>query len=108
MRSAAILFAFSLAAAPVLAETVDVKFVGPVDLQIYECQTITRSSFINRVCYDELASKMIILLRATTYYAYCRVPKCLVDAFLGAESMGRFYNTSIKSSAVAGAYDCID
>jgi hypothetical protein len=47
------------------AETVDVKYRGPVDLVPFTCQNITRSSFINRVCYDESESYMLIELDGT-------------------------------------------
>jgi len=33
------------------AETVDVNYRGPVDLKPFTCQD-TKSSFVNRVCYD--------------------------------------------------------
>jgi hypothetical protein len=51
------------------AETVDVKYRGPVDLKSFTC-TNTVSSFVNRVCYDEDNSYMLILLRGTWYH-YC-------------------------------------
>ena len=53
-------------------ETVDVKYRGPVDLKKFECQEISRSSFIQRVCYDKAQSYMIISLRGT-YYHYCEL-----------------------------------
>ena len=36
-----------------------------------------------------------------TYYHYCDIDKATIDAFLGADSMGRFYNAAIKSR-----FDC--
>lgn len=98
---------FALLASPALAETVDVKYAGSVDLGSYECQPITRSSLVNRVCYDAGALSMIVLLRST-YYAYCDVPANLVAEFYAAKSMGRFYNQQIKSDAVGGRYACND
>lgn len=99
--------AIALLATSAFAETVEVKYVGPVDLGTYECQTVTRSSLVNRVCFDQKASSMILLLKAT-YYAYCDVPDELVESFYAAESMGRFYNQQIKSDAAAGKYACND
>lgn len=97
--------AITLLATPAFAETIDVKYVGPVDLGSYECQTVTRSSLVNRVCFDQAAGSMIVLLKST-YYAYCHVPPDLIQAFYAADSMGRFYNQWIKSDAVAGEYSC--
>jgi hypothetical protein len=56
---------------PAWAETVDVRYFGVVDLASYECADITRSSFVNRVCYDEAEQHMVVQLRET-YYAYWR------------------------------------
>ena len=99
--------AITFLAAPAFAEVIDVKYAGPVDLGAYECQTVTRSSLVNRVCFNEAARSMIVLLK-TTYYAYCDVPTALVSSFYAAESMGRFYTQQIKSDAVAGKYACND
>lgn len=87
------------------AESIEVKFAGAVDLDSYACETITRSSLVNRVCYDQPAGSMIVLLR-DTYYVYCSVPAVLVTEWKAAESMGRFYNQRIKSDAVQGLYAC--
>lgn len=34
------------------AESVDVKYRGSVDLKPFACQDITRSTVVNRLCYD--------------------------------------------------------
>jgi hypothetical protein len=86
------------------AETADVKYRGPVDLNPFTC-TDTVSSFVNRVCYDEKNQYMVILLK-TTYYHHCEIPKSVVDALLNADSKGRFYNGNIKGSGKDGPYDC--
>jgi hypothetical protein len=82
------------------AETVDVKYRGPVDLTPFDCKPINRSSFINRVCYDQKNAYMIVLLK-TTYYHYCNIDSGTVAAFEAAASMGQFYNATIK-----GRFDC--
>jgi hypothetical protein len=83
------------------AETVTVKYrESPVPLDSFQCQSIERSSFIRRVCYDQKNSYMIVQLNET-YYHYCNIDKATVDAFDAADSMGRFYNASIK-----GHFDC--
>jgi len=87
------------------AESVDVKYRGPVDLKPFSCQDITRSSFINRLCYDAPNQYVIVQLK-TTYYHYCEMPKATVDDWLAASSMGHFYNARIKGSGTDGPYDC--
>lgn len=87
------------------AETVNVKYRGPVDLTRFVCSDITRSSFINRVCYDQPNQYMVIQLNAV-YYPYCEIPKLTIDALLSADSMGRYFNANIKGSGSDGPFDC--
>jgi hypothetical protein len=94
-----------LIAAEVRSETVDVKYRGPVDLRTFECRDITRSSFIQRVCYDKAQSYMIISLKGN-YYHYCELTPATFDSLMGAPSMGQFYNQSIKGSGSDGPFDC--
>ncbi|TFW54413.1 hypothetical protein CT676_40370 [Bradyrhizobium sp. MOS001] len=47
------------------AETVDVKYRGPVDLKPFTCQEITRSSVVNRLCYDASNQYVIVQLKTT-------------------------------------------
>ena len=82
------------------AETVDVKYRGVVPLDRFTCSSIERSSFIRRVCYDGADAYMVVRLN-DTYYHYCDIDKATVDAFLSAESMGRFFDSSIR-----GHFDC--
>jgi hypothetical protein len=89
-----------LCASPALAETVDVKYRGLLDLAPFACADVTRSSFIRRVCYDKAKSYMVISLNGT-YYHYCSIPGGTVDALMAAPSMGRFFNAEVK-----GHFDC--
>jgi hypothetical protein len=82
------------------AESVNVKYRGIVDLAPFTCETITRSSFIERVCYDQQNTYMLIELNGTWYH-YCEIDTDTVSSLLAAESMGRYYNASIK-----GRFDC--
>jgi KTSC domain len=105
MQSLAAKLAFSLSLVIAVAgasrsETVDVKYRGPVDLTPFKCESIDRSSFIRRVCYDAANSYMIVQLNQT-YYHYCDINSVTVGAFEAAESMGRYFNASIK-----GQFDC--
>jgi hypothetical protein len=82
------------------AESVTVKYRGVVDLAPFQCTTVTRSSFVNRVCYDKQQQYMLIQLNAT-YYHYCGIDEGTVSELLAAESVGRFYNARVK-----GRFDC--
>ncbi len=48
---------------------------------------------------------MVILLKGT-YYHYCEIGKVTVDEFLGAASMGHYFNANIKGSGSDGPFDC--
>ena len=85
---------------PANAEAVSVKYRGEVDLAPFSCEATARSSFIERVCYDAKNSYMLINLSGT-WYQYCEIDQGAVSDLLKAESMGRFYNASIK-----GNFDC--
>jgi KTSC domain len=87
------------------AESVNVKYRGIVDLKPFACTDITRSSFIQRVCYDKTQSYMLIDLRGV-YYHYCGLPAAILEAFMAAPSMGQFYNQNIKGSGTDGPFDC--
>jgi KTSC domain len=94
-----------LLTAEVRSETVDVNYRGNVDLKTFECRDISRSSFIQRVCYDKAQDYILISLRGT-YYHYCELPPVTFDGLMGAPSMGQFYNQNIKGSGSDGPYDC--
>lgn len=83
-----------------LAETVNVKYRGVLDLAPFQCESVSRSSLVTRVCYDRKEQYMVIGLQGT-YYHYCEIDPGTVAALRGAESMGRFFNSSIK-----GRFDC--
>ena len=87
------------------AETVDVQYGGAVNLAPFACQDITRSSIVNRVCYDAASRRMIVQANAA-YSQYCGVPNAVRDSFLNAPSMGQYYKANIKGSATAGPYEC--
>ena len=104
IRSATVLIAILLTA-EVHSETADVEYRGPVDLKTFTCTDTPRSSFIQRVCYDNSQTYMLINLRGT-FYHYCELPVATYDALLSAPSMGQFYNQNIKGNGKDGPYDC--
>jgi len=89
------------------AEIVDVKDLGAVDLKPFNCQDVTRSSVISRVCYDTESRRMLVQ-RHAIYHQYCDLPKDRFDAFLKAPSMGQFFNANIRAAGRDGngPYDC--
>ena len=90
----------ALLGAAARAETVVVKYVGEVDLAPFTCQ-FTESSFIERICYDATASRMLIRMKPATWYEYCFVPSTVFEGLRAAQSKGRYYNEAIK-----GRYGC--
>jgi hypothetical protein len=100
------LFLISLAGASWAgAETVTVENRGAVDLTPFVCQDITRSSLVNRVCYDAPTRTMIVQLNSV-YSQVCDVPEATWDSFLNAPSMGQYYNANIKGSGAQARHEC--
>lgn len=87
------------------AESVSVKFKGVVSLDSFDCTSVSRSSLVERVCYDRANEYMIIKLSGT-YYHYCEVPSSRVKELLAADSIGTYYAQNIKGSGGTGPYDC--
>ncbi|MFG3595488.1 KTSC domain-containing protein [Bradyrhizobium sp. RDI18] len=89
------------------AEIVEVKDRGPVDLAPFNCQGVTRSSVISRVCYDR-ESRHLLVERRAAYHQYCNVPQDVRDALLNAPSMGRYFHATVETAAREGnrPYDC--
>jgi hypothetical protein len=88
-----------LCAVAVRAEEVNVKYRGSVNLDPFHCADVARSSLIKRVCYQSAKSYLILGLNGV-YYHWCGVPQSTVDAFMGAPSMGRYFNAEIKGKFI--------
>ena len=73
VRFAAFLAASLAGATWAAAETIDVEYYGKLDLAPFVCTDVTRSSFINRACYDKSQHFMVVQLRSV-YYPYCEMP----------------------------------
>ena len=84
-----------LPAAPLRAEVVFVKYRGTLDLAPLRCDWVTRSSLVQRLCFDPRNQYVVVSLKGT-YYHYCGVPADVVAEWKGAESMGRYFNAAIK------------
>jgi hypothetical protein len=92
--------ALGVAASCVSAETVFVKYRGPVELSSFHCDSIDRSSLVERLCYDARKQYAIVSLKGT-YYHYCRIPTRVIASWREAPSMGRFYQQNVR-----GEFDC--
>ncbi|WP_418251442.1 KTSC domain-containing protein [Granulosicoccus antarcticus] len=77
------------------ARTVSVKYVGLVDLQAYQCEKITQSSFIRELCFDSGQNDVFVQLN-NIWYRYCDMNDTMVNTWLSAHSMGRYYNRHVK------------
>ena len=97
LATAALLGTVSLSS----AETVEVKYRGPVPLDSFTCPALKPSSFVNRICYDAAERYLIVQLKQT-YYHYCELPQAVFEGWVAAPSLGRFYNQEVKG----GVFDC--
>ncbi len=104
MVRAAALF-FTLLAAPIGPETVDIGRDGSVDLATFDCRDINRSTLIQRVCYDATQRALLVAVRGT-YQHYCGVPTETYDALMHAPSMGLFLNRVLRIAGADGRYAC--
>jgi hypothetical protein len=95
----------SLPWVPAYAESVYVKYRGDVDLDPFQCEDITGSSFVNRICYDAANQYMLILLNST-YYHYCEIDAGTVFALKSAPSIGKFFRAHIRGTGTDGPFDC--
>jgi hypothetical protein len=91
-----------LSASPALAESVAVKYRGPVPLDTFKCPVLKPSSLVQRLCYDPEPRYLVVSLNGT-YYHYCAVEPETFQAWLSAPSLGQFYNQRMKGSP---RYDC--
>jgi hypothetical protein len=103
VRAAAAIFLHVLAT-PVVSEAIDVGGRESVDLNSFECRDITRSSIVQRVCYDRAQRHLIVAIKGA-YDRYCDLPIETFDALMGAPSMGQFFNRNI-SGASGARYVC--
>ena len=105
MVRALVLLLAQLAATPIVSETVETGEHRLVDLGTFECRDITRSTVLQRVCYDDTQQDLIVASNGV-YARYCSVTAETVERLLDAPSMGRFFNQNIKREATVGRYAC--
>lgn len=104
VRALALLLA-QLAAAPIVSETVETGERRRIDLATFECRDISRSTVLQRVCYDRAQQNLVVAVEGR-YDRYCGVAAETVDSLLGAPSMGQFFNRTISRETAGSRYDC--
>ena len=104
VRALALLLA-QLAAAPIVSETVETGEHRRIDLATFECRDISRSTVLQRVCYDRAQQNLVVAVEGR-YDRYCGVAAETVDRLLGAPSMGQFFNRTISCETAGSRYDC--
>ena len=87
------------------AETVQVKYLGPVSLAAFECSDVKDNSDVSRTCYDKAERYMVIQLDRT-YYQYCEIDAATVAGLQKANSKRQFFETRIRGSGLDGPFDC--
>jgi hypothetical protein len=87
------------------SETVDVKYRGPVDLTPFACDSIERSSFIQRVCYDHENAYMIVSLNGT-YYHYATSTAPRLTRFWRQTPWGGSSTPLSRVTSIAGLVTC--
>jgi hypothetical protein len=92
-------------ALPAGAESVYVKYRGEVDLKSFNCTDVSRSSFIQRVCYDQRNEYMLISLNGT-FYHYCEIGAATVSALMSALQWVVFIMRALRASLTAGFTEC--
>ena len=87
------------------AETVQVKYHGPVSLTSFACADVRESSDVSRICYDAAERYMLIRLK-TTYYHYCEIDAATVRGLQAAGSKRQYFEARIRGSGTDGPFDC--
>lgn len=87
------------------AETVQVKYHGPVPLDAFACVDVDERRDVSRICFDSSERYMLIRLK-TTYYHYCEIDAKTVQALQAARSKRQFFEAGIRGSGNDGPFDC--
>ena len=78
-----------------LAEQVEVRYRGKVDLEPFDCSEV-KSSFLRRVCYDYDNNYLLIQL-GSVWYHHCNVPEGTVSALTETDSPALFFNAHVRN-----------
>ncbi|WP_440640569.1 KTSC domain-containing protein [Bradyrhizobium sp. PUT101] len=105
MVRALVLLLAQLAGTPIVSETVETGERQLIDLGTFECRDITRSTVLQRVCYDRARQDLVVAADGA-YDRYCGVTADTVERLLGAPSMGQFFNQNIRRKTASSRYAC--
>jgi KTSC domain len=87
-------------------EAVDVEPRVSVALtEDFDCRDIKRSSIVQRVCYEEKQKYLIVNIEGI-YHQYCDVPVSTYVTFMGAFSMGHYFQNEIEDGSNNIRYKC--
>jgi hypothetical protein len=100
LKKLILMLIFSAISSAAIAESVYVKYRGNLDLKTFQCEWVTKSSMVNRLCYDPKEQYAIVNLKGT-YYHYCEIPSNIISDWRKASSMGSYFNSVVK-----GNFDC--
>jgi hypothetical protein len=100
-----LLLALACAWQVVSAETIQVKYHGPVSLDSFTCSDVRENSDVTRICYDAAVRYMVIRLRVT-YYHYCEIDAKTVQGLQAAPSKRQYFEARIKGTGSDGPFDC--
>ncbi len=81
------------------AETISVKYrSSPVEVSNgnFTDYSLKESSIIKRLLYDQKENYLLVKLH-DVYDHYCGIPANLVDNWVSAESLGKYYHANIKN-----------
>jgi hypothetical protein len=86
----------------IYAQDVNVKYRGPVNVDNghFVEYPLKQSSIVKAIYYDEPNEYLLVSLNGT-FYHYCSIPMYVVNDWVGAPSLGGYYNAKVK-----GGYDC--
>jgi len=87
------------------AETVIVKYHGPVTLDAFTCAEVSEKSDVTRICYDAAEQYMVIRLKSN-YYHYCTIDRVTVEGLRAAASKRAYFEARIRGTGSDGPFDC--
>lgn len=83
------------------AETINVKYRPiPVDSKHFQEISLKESTLVKRILFDDSKKYLLVKLNKT-FYHYCSINNNVVNNWIKADSLGKFYAINIK-----GNYDC--
>lgn len=91
------------------AETIQVKYLGKLDISNYKCLNIKPDADVRRICFKKDKKHLIVKLDKT-YYNYCNVTQDAVTKWISASDLSEHYRNFIQTNKRMGrtAFRCAD